>query len=256
MADPVTWHRYEALRPDQLKAVVAQTPVAYFPLGLLEHHSWHLPIGFDGLKADALCVEMARRTGGVVLPVMWWGGGGGHGRFLWTHYQDEAAAGEVVANTVRQLAAFGFRAIVVLAGHYPWQSTLDAKLEPVRCELAGGSEENVLLLWGHEGTIAAPRVQTTGDHAACWETSFALALFPERVEMQALRPGRTPAEAWPAGDDSPIADMFPGVDADAGSPTFSQYGDDARTADAVRGRAYLDRMVEDVTRRVAGHLRD
>ncbi len=248
---PADWHRYERLRPDQLNAVVADAPVAYWPLGLLEHHSWHLPIGFDGLKADALCMEMAACTGGVVLPVMWWGGGGGHGPFLWTHYQDETAAGEVVATTVRQLASFGFRAVVVLAGHYPWQQTLDAKLEPVRRELA----PDVLLLWGHEGTIAAPRVQIPGDHAAYWETSFALALFPERVDMAALRPGRSATDAWPGGDDSVAADIYPGVDTDAASPTFSQLGTDARTADAAKGRVYLDRLVEDLSGRVRAHLR-
>lgn len=242
--------RYETLRPDELARIVAEVPIAYWPLGLLEHHSWHLPVGFDGLKADALCMEMAARTGGVVLPVMWWGGGGGHGPFLWTHYQDEAAAGAVVATTVRQLVGFGFRAIVVLAGHYPWQQTLDAQLGPLGSELG----HDVLLLWGDEGTIAAPRVKGAGDHAAYWETSFGLALFPQQVDMAALRGGRAPAEAWPGGDDSVAAGIYRGVDVDAASPTFSQLGTDARTADAAAGRAYLNRMIDDVTARVKTHL--
>jgi creatinine amidohydrolase len=246
----MNWRRYETLRPDELADIVAEAPIAYWPLGLLEHHSWHLPIGFDGLKADALCMEMAARTGGVVLPVMWWGGGGGHDAFLWTHYQDESAAGAIVANTVRQLIRFGFRAIVVLAGHYPWQQTLDAQLGPLVQELG----RDVLLLWGHEGTIVAPRVKEAGDHAAYWETSFALALFPHLVDMAALRGGRAPAEAWPGGDDSVAAGVYPGVDADAASPTFSQLGRDAREADATEGRAYLNRVVEDVVSRVTTHL--
>ena len=67
-----TWHRYEELRPDQLELLLKEAPIAYWPLGLLEHHGWHLPIGFDGLKADRICRRLADRTGGVLLPVMWW----------------------------------------------------------------------------------------------------------------------------------------------------------------------------------------
>ena len=55
--------------------------VAYWPLGLLEHHGWALPVGYDGIKADRICQRLADHTGGVILPTMWWGGGGGHGAF-------------------------------------------------------------------------------------------------------------------------------------------------------------------------------
>jgi creatinine amidohydrolase len=93
------WRAYEELRPDELAAIVAERPVAYWPLGLLEHHGWHLPVGFDGIKARRICERIADRTGGVILPTMWWGGGGGHGDFLWTFYQDEEAAGRILAST-------------------------------------------------------------------------------------------------------------------------------------------------------------
>ena len=46
------WKNYEELRPDQLEAQLEESPIAFWPLGLLEHHGWHLPIGFDGIKAQ------------------------------------------------------------------------------------------------------------------------------------------------------------------------------------------------------------
>ena len=67
------WKRYEELRPDELAELVQRTPVAFWPLGLIEHHGWHLPVGYDGLKAEQLCRRIATRTGGVILPVMWGG---------------------------------------------------------------------------------------------------------------------------------------------------------------------------------------
>ena len=112
--------------------IVSKTPVAYWPLGLLEHHGWHLPVGLDGLKAESICVRLVKRTGGVLLPTMWWGAGGGHGAFLWTHYQSADAAEEILARTVEQLIAFGFRAIVLLAGHYPWSALLRRRMPTIQ----------------------------------------------------------------------------------------------------------------------------
>ena len=187
MLDPARqprWKRYEELRPDDLAAQVRSAPVAYWPLGLLEHHGWHLPVGFDGLKADQLCQRLATRTGGLILPVMWWGAGGGHDRFLWTHYQDPSAAAAVLTTTTRQLTVFGFRVIVLVAGHYPWQSILDQHLPPLQEE-----RPDLLLLWGTEVSLGGEGAQLRGDHAAREETSCGLALFPHLVALEALRAG-------------------------------------------------------------------
>lgn len=243
------WRRYEEMRPDELHDLVRQTPIAYWPLGLLEHHGWHLPIGFDGLKARAICIEAAQRTGGVVLPVMWWGADGGHGQFAWTHYQPPEAAGAIVETTVLQLIRFGFRGIIVFPGHYPWQQILDPLLQPIAQQ-----HPEVLLLWGHEGTIGRPDLMLPGDHAAREETSYGLALLPHLVDLFALRPGRTVAEAWPAGDDAP-AHQPPGrLHLDAADPLFSQLGEDARTATAERGRRHVDQLVDCLVKRVIGFL--
>ena len=59
MNDSPTWRRYQELRPDQLAEILRTAPVAYWPLGLLEHHGWHLPIGLDCLKAERICARIA-----------------------------------------------------------------------------------------------------------------------------------------------------------------------------------------------------
>ena len=94
------WRRYQEMRPDQLARLVQRSPIAFWPLGLIEHHGWHLPVGLDGLKAEHLCIRVAEVTGGVLFPTMWWGTGGGHGDFMWTHYQSEAAAEAILVRTV------------------------------------------------------------------------------------------------------------------------------------------------------------
>ena len=242
-----TWHRYQELRPDQLAEIVATRPIAFWPLGLLEHHGWHLPIGLDGLKAEHICMHIAERTGGVLLPTMWWGALGGHGDFMWTHYQPEEAAEAIMARTVEQLVAYGFRAIVLLAGHYPWQTLLDRRLPALQ-----EAHPEVLFLWGTEMDIA-PEVRLPGDHAAREEASYGLALFPQWVDLDALRPGHDNS-AWPTGQAPPVETRHPGVCFDAADPLFAQMGKDARTATAERGEAAIARLVEHLAQAIDQHI--
>ena len=244
----VIWRRYEECRPDELAACLAASPVAFWPLGLLEHHGWHLPVGFDGIKAQRVCIRIAEKIGGVLLPVMWWGAGGGHGDFLWTHYQAEEAAESILVNTLAQLVRFGFRVIVLLAGHYPWKGILDRRLPGLQNE-----HPEILFLWGTEMEIGKPEVQLPGDHAAREETSYGLALLSDLVDMAALRPGRDRL-AWPGGQEPPREKRHPGVVFDPGDPLFAQYGVDARTATAARGEGGISCLVSYLTARIGRHL--
>ena len=80
---------YEVSHPDDLEAALRDAPVAYVPLGTYEHHGWHLPVGYDGIKAHALCRRAAEQTGGVVFPTFVYGTGGGHVSYQWTAILDE-----------------------------------------------------------------------------------------------------------------------------------------------------------------------
>lgn len=65
--------QYELLRPAEVKLLRERCPVVYIPVGSLEWHGVHNPLGTDGLKAHAICCEAALRYGGVVLPTLFLG---------------------------------------------------------------------------------------------------------------------------------------------------------------------------------------
>ena len=46
----VSEKRFENLTSIQLAAELKKGPVAYFPIGSLEHHGLHLPVGFDSMS--------------------------------------------------------------------------------------------------------------------------------------------------------------------------------------------------------------
>lgn len=240
------WKNYEELRPDQLEALLSASPVAYWPLGLLEHHGWHLPVGFDGIKARRTCERIAARTGGLMLPTMWWGGGGGHDVFKWSHYQPPEAITAMLDTTARQLLDFGARALVLLAGHYPWQSFLDETVPALRADYP-----DALVLAGTEVSICGDAVQLKGDHAAKEETSFGLALFPELVDLGALQEGHHD-DVWPPAGPPPADQRHPRVNFEPAHPLFAQMGDDAREATAAHGEEGLAQVVD----HLAGTIND
>ncbi|MDX1611866.1 MAG: creatininase family protein, partial [Candidatus Thermoplasmatota archaeon] len=64
LASELTKDEYEGLA-DQRTFVL--------PLGILEEHGPHLPLGTDTFQVEAVVHEAAAATGAVVLPTLWYG---------------------------------------------------------------------------------------------------------------------------------------------------------------------------------------
>ena len=205
---------YIDLTPSQFRARLAAAPIAYLPLGTLEWHSEHLPLGTDGIISGGFFDALASRVGGIVLPMLFLGPDRVKegtdppliGMDFCTfpkddpaYYTDRQLDGSaywipddlyvaILRATFAQLARAGFK-IVVAHGHGPsghlygegiprWQSEFDLKC--FTCV---------------DDTLA-PGIQT--DHAAVNETSLVMALRPELVDMSALStdPAEFPVGVW------------------------------------------------------------
>ena len=59
---------YTDLLPHEFRARLAERPLAYLPLGTLEWHGEHLPIGTDAIISEGIMVDAAREVGGIVMP--------------------------------------------------------------------------------------------------------------------------------------------------------------------------------------------
>lgn len=64
---------YEELLPEECVQRIKEIPVAYLPLGTLEWHGPHMPLGADGIQSKELFVRVAEKVGGVVLPMLFMG---------------------------------------------------------------------------------------------------------------------------------------------------------------------------------------
>jgi creatinine amidohydrolase len=174
------WGRYAELHPETLDAIHTRYPVAYLPWGALEWHGPHLPLGLDGMTAEALAERVARRTGGVVLPTTWWPVTTlPHSSSLDLHSSLVRSLWDGIFTSLR---AANWPIVVVISGHYAQGHEL-VLIQAAR---------HAIELHG-QLVLAIPPLALVDedmlDHAALWETSMLLALRPDLVRLDALGHG-------------------------------------------------------------------
>ena len=201
---------YEELKPAEFLERLQAFPVAYLPLGTLEWHGLHLPLGSDALQAKGVLAALAREVGGIVLPPLFVGPGGSaiskdgamfygmdNRSFAEEHpqqlegsaYYIEDELFERLLDTILQdLARAGFSAVVA-HGHGPSTKAFAARQDVFAQRF--GLVTRTLWDLGYTGPEG---IQT--DHAAENETSLVMALHPELVDMDRIARDEVPVGIW------------------------------------------------------------
>jgi creatinine amidohydrolase len=203
--------------PDELEAAFADHPLLYLTYGLCEPHGPHNALGLDALKADGLACAAARAHGGIVAPPDYW-----HihelGQFAhwldkqvgnvprawlsamppWQHFKN-------VCYHVRAADRLGFKAVILLTGHYGanWEDlkTLVALIQPHVGPTLYALPDFEANTRGFYGNGDHHR-----DHAGKVETSQLLALVPESVDMTRLPKPEAPPPHFALGPDVQLSD--------------------------------------------------
>lgn len=205
---------YAELTPAEFRRRLAAAPIVYLPLGTLEWHGEHLPLGSDGLQSQGFFIHLACEVGGIVCPMLFVGpdrkevvdgreyyGMDIAGNMEEAHgYETQQLAGSaywvgdedfhrILDVTLKQLSRAGFK-IVVGHGHGP--STIVFRDCHDEWKEKYGLE--TFVCWGGEYDRQGLGIQV--DHAAANETSLVMALRPELVQMERLPKDK---EVWPVG---------------------------------------------------------
>ena len=118
--------RYELMLGREATDAIAQCPVGYLPIGCLERHGDHLPMGLDVIKAHRICCVAAHVIGGVVFPAHFYSGI--HQMTAerlrkytgeWGNLYTDATAKTHLLDLVGQIAIAGIKVLVLYTGHYP-----------------------------------------------------------------------------------------------------------------------------------------
>lgn len=161
------------MRPQQLEDAGRKFPVVYVPFGCIEWHGLHLPLGNDAIKAHGILAKCAEKFGGVVFPPVYF-----HSGFHQEHLVP------MLTDLFTRLKRTGYRVILGVSGHNVQAQIdmVDKALEPVTADgsVAGMGLWEITLSRGPE---------SASDHAAKWETSNMMFLYPDLVDMAALGDG-------------------------------------------------------------------
>lgn len=202
--------RYEEMLPRDIVARREKFPAAFLGLGGLEWHGEHLAVGNDQLKAHALCVLAAERSGGIAFPPLWYGEPRDIALMETVHDGKGKIRGKMklpaasfkhraLGNTaeeqlklydallmyvLHQIRSLGFKAICIVTGHYPivgWARPVCRRFNRKfdDCKAYAGIEFHYV--------PKSKRHLAGGDHAAKWETSYLMVLRPELVDMTVYR---------------------------------------------------------------------
>jgi creatinine amidohydrolase len=127
--------------------------------------------------------RLAQRAGAILLPQQWFGVVGFdemRGTITFSKETVKAVAREFFTN----LEAMGAKVIVFVTGHYgPYQ--VGTVREAAR-EYMAEHDVRIIAQPEYEG-VTMPNGDTPSDHAGKYETSMAMALFPDLVQMDRFK---------------------------------------------------------------------
>nr|MDD6336705.1 creatininase family protein [bacterium] len=208
--------RYQMLRPAQIVERRKACPIAYVPLGNLEWHGVHNPVGADTLQAEGLAIMCAQMGGGLAFPPLYYGenrlqalmesnetdrDGIAAGmelppenfkaeRSLFTQTEMALHYHTLLRHILAEVESLGFLVCVLVCGHYP----LVDHARAAACEHNQWTQ-HARREYGREGMLAwacvdylmvQEKYAVAGDHGGGWETSHVMSLHPQTVDLSLL----------------------------------------------------------------------
>jgi creatinine amidohydrolase len=175
--------RMEYLRPAEYQESKRRAPIAYLPWGAHEWHGAHNALGVDALKANWICLALAERTGGVVLPPVYCGHGTmqRHAQTCTLEFPIELVE-QLARHYFLQLRLDGFRVIVVVLGHYGRDHV--RAIQRVALSAQEDFAEQLRIIAEPDYAWTSP--EWPGDHGAANETSYMMLWAPQTVELARL----------------------------------------------------------------------
>ena len=168
------------LSPNELRTRLEQKSVLYMPVGSIEWHNEHLPLGTDTFHAEILARELCERVGGVILPCYWWNTGACH-RHESTYYMPEESYRETLTAVIRGFAEFDAKLLVLVNGH---GGNYQRESMAVIADTINQSGDFRTCVMPADPYHMGQSSNTVIDHADVGETSFSMRLMPHLVRME------------------------------------------------------------------------
>ncbi len=165
------------------EAIKKSKGVAILPIGSVEQHSYHLPVGTDTYVAITLAEDAAEKTGALVVPPLWFGWSPHHMVLPGTITIRPEVLIELTHDIIKSLSEHGIKKFVLINGHRivntVWMQICAQKVQ---------SEFGVTVKIFDPAFMSKDIVRKLGfgavGHAEEVETSHMMARYPEMVHLE------------------------------------------------------------------------
>jgi creatinine amidohydrolase/Fe(II)-dependent formamide hydrolase-like protein len=221
------------------------------PLGALEQHGPHLPLGTDTLIALAMATRVARRVGNLLIaPCLPVGCSDHHLSFAGTASLSEEVTSAYIRSVSLTLLRHGFRYAYIISGHAGNIPAMKKATSSLPEEVAGRviafvdwpTQRDAMHEWAEKSLGLSS--EEVGSHSGHFETSVMLDLAPDLVNMSTA----------PRGFIGPVQEATR-VMRDEGIAAVSDVGvvGDARRATSSAGSAYMEMLVRSLAGGIEQH---
>jgi creatinine amidohydrolase len=158
--------------------------VVMIPIGAIEVHGPHLPVGTDSIETYEIGLRAAREAGVLIAPMLWYGNSRSFMDFPGTVSLEPEVIRDMVRDIVLSLIHHGFDKVVILDGHGGNYGILDVLIEDIHLE----SDVLICHVRAWElATIPKPEgIPPYDGHGGSSETSVMMALCSDDVDQAAF----------------------------------------------------------------------
>jgi len=244
--------QWEQLSASDFARAVKRTGVCIVPMGVMEKHADHLPLGTDMLASHRLACLAAVKEPAVVFPPFYFGQIFEARCFPGTLTIKPTLLLELLEAVLDDIGRNGFKKIILFNGHGGNNALLMLlaqsslwRQKPYSVYVVKGAGGKALLTPQQVKQWDAMMETPYHGHACECETSISLALHPELVKMNRVRRrGGAPLNRLAA-----IPAAFTGIGWYADHP--EHYAGDARPATASKGAKLVGMIVDGLSRFIA-----
>lgn len=187
----MAWQHWEALTSPEFAALDPETTVALLPIGAIEQHGPHLPVGTDSRICDAIVDAALAQPGssGIVLrlPTQRIGVSPEHASFPGSLSLEAELALAVLMAIGRAVAATPVRKLIMFNTHGGQPQILDLAAPRLRREAGLLIVRATYFRFGTPPGLITEGEARYGLHGGTLETSLMLAIAPELVRREHCR---------------------------------------------------------------------
>lgn len=181
--------RFEELTSAEVANLDHDGTVLVLPLGSVEQHGKHMPLGTDTLLAHSVSLAAAGRSSGkvVVLPPPWYGFSPHHMRFAGSITLRAETLIAVAQDIVASVVKHGFRRILIVNGHGGNGGVIDLLASTLGHQHYGEARIATLTYFtlAREAIAALRRSEMGGmGHACEFETAMVEHVRPDLVKTE------------------------------------------------------------------------